>query len=148
MVRSRPNTASWWPTPKDQASVGAALSQAVRESEALLLVYYCGHGLLAEAGLLHFALTGTDTENVSFSAIHLDLVKRMVGGARAKARVLVLDCCFSGQAGRSSRLTSLVDAHPAPPLDTVRAAHKVFVQDTLLGAVAFGVGAAGPRIGD
>ncbi|WP_078948603.1 caspase, EACC1-associated type [Streptomyces noursei] len=84
--------------PKDQATVGAALSQAVRESEDLLLVYYCGHGLLDEDGLLHFALTGTDTENVSFSAIHLDLVKRMVGGARAKARVLVLDCCFSGQA--------------------------------------------------
>ncbi|MEV7654901.1 transporter substrate-binding domain-containing protein [Streptomyces anulatus] len=84
--------------PKDQATVGAALSQAVRESEDLLLVYYCGHGLLDEAGLLHFALTGTDHQNVSWSAIHLDLVKRMVGGARAKSRVLVLDCCFAGKA--------------------------------------------------
>ncbi|MFD0312730.1 caspase, EACC1-associated type [Streptomyces flavalbus] len=84
--------------PEDQSTVGAALSRAVRESEDLLLVYYCGHGLLDDAGLLHFALTGTDTENVGFSAIHLDLVKRMVGGARARSRVLVLDCCFSGQA--------------------------------------------------
>ncbi|MEL5960037.1 transporter substrate-binding domain-containing protein [Streptomyces sp. CLV115] len=84
--------------PKDQATVGAALSQAVRESEDLLLVYYCGHGLLDEAGLLHFALTGTDNQNIGWSAIHLDLVKRMVGGARAKARVLVLDCCFAGKA--------------------------------------------------
>ncbi|MFJ4704001.1 caspase family protein [Streptomyces anulatus] len=84
--------------PKDQAAVGAALSQAVRESEDLLFVYYCGHGLLDEAGLLHFALTGTDHQNVSWSAIHLDLVKRMVGGARAKSRVLVLDCCFAGKA--------------------------------------------------
>ncbi|MFB6814648.1 caspase family protein [Streptomyces sp. NPDC056347] len=84
--------------PKDQATVGAALSQAVRECEDLLLVYYCGHGLLDEAGLLHFALTGTDNQNVSWSAIQLDLVKRMVGGARAKARVLVLDCCFAGKA--------------------------------------------------
>ncbi|WP_405470436.1 caspase family protein [Streptomyces anulatus] len=84
--------------PKDQATVGAALSRAVRESEDLLLVYYCGHGLLDDDGLLHFALTGTDSQNVSWSAIHLDLVKRMVGGARAKARVLVLDCCFAGKA--------------------------------------------------
>ncbi len=84
--------------PKDQATVGAALSQAVRESEDLLLVYYCGHGLLDEAGVLHFALAGTDYQNVSWSAIHLDLVKRMVGGARAKARVLILDCCFAGKA--------------------------------------------------
>ncbi|MFJ4703709.1 caspase family protein [Streptomyces anulatus] len=84
--------------PKDQATVGAALSRAVRESEDLLFVYYCGHGLLDEAGLLHFALTGTDHQNVSWSAIHLELVKRMVGGARAKSRVLVLDCCFAGKA--------------------------------------------------
>ncbi|MEU6822333.1 hypothetical protein ABZ921_17045 [Streptomyces atriruber] len=53
--------------------------------------------MLDDAGLLHFALTGTDNENVSRSAIHLDLVKRMVGGARAKARVLVLDCCFAAR---------------------------------------------------
>ncbi|MFD0622473.1 hypothetical protein ACFQ2K_06120 [Streptomyces sanglieri] len=39
--------------PTDQATVGAALSRAVRECEDLLLVYYCGHGLLDEAGLLH-----------------------------------------------------------------------------------------------
>ncbi|MFG3530347.1 caspase family protein [Streptomyces sp. NPDC047917] len=84
--------------PHDQAAVGAALTAAVREAEDLLLVYYCGHGILDDTGVLHFALTGTDTEHVGFSAIHVDLVKRMVGGARAKARVLLLDCCFSGQA--------------------------------------------------
>ncbi|MFF3731186.1 LCP family protein [Streptomyces sp. NPDC002476] len=83
--------------PKDPNTVGAALSRAVDEAEDLLLVYYCGHGLLDD-GVLHFALTGTDPEHVGFSAIHLDLVKRTVGRARAKARVLVLDCCFSGQA--------------------------------------------------
>ncbi|WP_424863364.1 caspase, EACC1-associated type [Streptomyces sp. MMS24-I29] len=84
--------------PRDQAAVGSALTAAVREAEDLLLVYYCGHGILDDTGVLHFALTGTDTEHVGFSAIHVDLVKRMVGGARAKARVLLLDCCFSGQA--------------------------------------------------
>lgn len=84
--------------PSDQAGVGTALTRAVREADDLLLVYYCGHGLLDDDGLLHFALKGTDTEHVGFSAIHLDLIKRIVGGARAKARVLLLDCCFSGQA--------------------------------------------------
>ncbi|MFF2902763.1 caspase family protein [Streptomyces sp. NPDC057966] len=84
--------------PRDQITVGAALSLAVREAEDLLLVYYCGHGLLDDYGLLHFALTESESENVGFSAINLDLVKRMVGEARAEARVLVLDCCFSGKA--------------------------------------------------
>ncbi|MCG5220630.1 caspase, EACC1-associated type [Streptosporangium sp. KLBMP 9127] len=84
--------------PADQAAVGVALTTAVREAEDLLLVYYCGHGVLDDTGVLHFALTSTNAENVGFSAIHVDLVKRMVGSARAKARVLLLDCCFSGQA--------------------------------------------------
>ncbi|MEV0161312.1 caspase, EACC1-associated type [Nonomuraea fuscirosea] len=84
--------------PADQAAVGVALTAAVREAEDLLLVYYCGHGVLDETGALHFALTGTNAEHVGFSAVHVDLVKRMVGSARAKARVLLLDCCFSGQA--------------------------------------------------
>ncbi|MEV4000847.1 transporter substrate-binding domain-containing protein [Actinomadura sp. NPDC049753] len=84
--------------PADQAAVGIALTAAVREAEDLLLVYYCGHGVLDDTGVLHFALTGTDAEQVGFSAVHVDLVKRMVGSARAKARVLLLDCCFSGQA--------------------------------------------------
>ncbi|MEV5887888.1 caspase, EACC1-associated type [Nonomuraea fuscirosea] len=84
--------------PADQAAVGVALTTAVREAEDLLLVYYCGHGVLDDTGALHFALTGTNAEHVGFSAIHVDLVKRMVGSARAKARVLLLDCCFSGQA--------------------------------------------------
>ncbi|GAA1614729.1 hypothetical protein GCM10009733_008650 [Nonomuraea maheshkhaliensis] len=84
--------------PADQAAVGVALTAAVREAEDLLLVYYCGHGVLDDTGALHFALTGTNAEHVGFSAIHVDLVKRMVGSARAKARVLLLDCCFSGQA--------------------------------------------------
>ncbi|GGO61843.1 caspase, EACC1-associated type [Nonomuraea cavernae] len=84
--------------PADQAAVGVALTAAVREAEDLLLVYYCGHGVLDDTGVLHFALTGTNAEHVGFSAIHVDLVKRMVGSARAKARVLLLDCCFSGQA--------------------------------------------------
>lgn len=100
--------------PRDQAAVGSALTAAVREAEDLLLVYYCGHGILDDAGKLHFALTGTDTEHVGFSAIHVDLVKRMVGGARAKARVLLLDCCFSGQAvtvmsGRKSLALAQLD---------------------------------------
>ncbi|MCX4571894.1 WD40 repeat domain-containing protein [Streptomyces sp. NBC_01571] len=84
--------------PTDQASVGAALAWAVREAEGLLLVYYAGHGVLDDDGLLHLALQTTDPEHIGFSAVPMELVKRNLGRAGAKARVLLLDCCFSGRA--------------------------------------------------
>ncbi|MEU5598837.1 caspase family protein [Streptomyces sp. NPDC020298] len=84
--------------PADHRSVGMALAQAAREAEDLLLVYYTGHGLLDEDGLLHFALSSTDPGHVGFTGVPADLVKRYLGRARARLRILVLDCCFSGRA--------------------------------------------------
>ncbi|MGD3108441.1 caspase family protein [Streptomyces sp. YGL11-2] len=84
--------------PTDASAVGAALAWAVREADDLLLVYYAGHGVLDDAGLLHLGLVHTDLDQVGFSAVPIDLVKRHVGEARAKARVLLVDCCFSGRA--------------------------------------------------
>ncbi|MBC2864487.1 caspase, EACC1-associated type [Streptomyces mexicanus] len=82
----------------DQAAVGAALAWAVREADSLLLVYYAGHGVLDDDGLLHLALRTTDPEHTGFSAVPMELLKRNIGRARAQARVLLLDCCFSGRA--------------------------------------------------
>jgi hypothetical protein len=80
--------------PKDPAAVGSTLAAA----GDLLLVYYAGHGLLDDDGLLHLALPSTDPDNIGYTAIPLELIKRDVGKARARVRVLILDCCFSGQA--------------------------------------------------
>jgi hypothetical protein len=80
------------------ASVGAELISAGSEATDLLLVYYAGHGVLDDDGLLHLALADTNPESVGFSAIPFNLVKRELSRARAKARVLLLDCCFSGRA--------------------------------------------------
>ncbi|MGW5047547.1 caspase family protein [Streptomyces griseoluteus] len=84
--------------PADHRSVGMALAQATREAEDLLLVYYTGHGLLDDDGQLHLALSSTDPAHVGFTGVPADLVKRYLGRARARLRVLVLDCCFSGRA--------------------------------------------------
>lgn len=84
--------------PADHRSVGMSLAQAAREAEDLLLVYYTGHGLLDEDGLLHLALSSTDPGHVGFTGVPADLVKRYLGRARARLRILVLDCCFSGRA--------------------------------------------------
>lgn len=82
----------------DQDAVGEKLSAASGEAEELLLVYYSGHGVLDVDGKLHLALRDTDPRRPGYTALSLDLIKRDLAGARARARVLILDCCFSGRA--------------------------------------------------
>ncbi|MFI9152576.1 caspase domain-containing protein [Streptomyces sp. NPDC053367] len=84
--------------PLDKATLGSALAVARREATDLLLVYYAGHGLLDEDGLLHLALADAEPGNVAYTAVPLEVVKREMSRARARARVLLLDCCFSGRA--------------------------------------------------
>lgn len=82
----------------DQAAVGNALHRASSEAEDLLLVYYSGHGLLDDEGLLYLAFKHTDPERLRYTALSLDVIKRDLATAPARARVLILDCCFSGRA--------------------------------------------------
>ncbi|MFJ2650740.1 caspase domain-containing protein [Streptomyces sp. NPDC087420] len=84
--------------PLDKATLGSALAVARREATDLLLVYYAGHGLLDEDGLLHLTLADAEPDNVAYTAVPLEVVKRELSRARARARVLILDCCFSGRA--------------------------------------------------
>ncbi|MEC3974289.1 caspase, EACC1-associated type [Amycolatopsis sp. H20-H5] len=84
--------------PASLPSVGAALSRASREATDLLLVYYAGHGLLDDDGSLHLGLEDTEPRNVGYSGIPVARIKQDLGQARARARVLILDCCFSGRA--------------------------------------------------
>jgi hypothetical protein len=85
-------------TAVDQETIGKALSTASDQAEDLLLVYYAGHGLLDDDGLLYLTLKHTDPKQLEFTAVDLNLLKRRLARARARARVLILDCCFSGRA--------------------------------------------------
>lgn len=80
------------------AKVGIALSEAAEQATDLLLVYYAGHGVLDDDGRLHLARPDTSLDHIGWTGLAVDLVKRDLARARARARVLVLDCCFSGRA--------------------------------------------------
>ncbi|MFJ9590544.1 caspase family protein [Streptomyces acidicola] len=82
----------------DKATLGSALAVARLAATDLLLVYYAGHGLLDEDGLLHLTLADAEPDNVAYTAVPLEVLKRELSRSRARARVLVLDCCFSGRA--------------------------------------------------
>ncbi|MBM7776021.1 hypothetical protein JOD54_006225 [Actinokineospora baliensis] len=84
--------------PTSRTAVGGTLRRVAAEATDLLLVYYSGHGVLDDGGNLHLAFGDTEPDTVAYSGIPVSRIKLELGQARARARVLVLDCCFSGQA--------------------------------------------------
>lgn len=81
------------------SEVGDLLLRAASEAEDLLLVYYCGHGLLGpRRGELYLSLAGTRPDRLAFTALSFDAVRDACLDSRAKIRIVILDSCFSGRA--------------------------------------------------
>ncbi|SOE06477.1 Tetratricopeptide repeat-containing protein [Streptomyces sp. Ag109_G2-15] len=74
------------------------IDQAATEATDALLVYYAGHGLPTPGTLeLHLALTGSEP-NRSYTSVPYGQVKEQLVKSRARRRIVVLDCCYSGRA--------------------------------------------------
>jgi hypothetical protein len=80
------------------ADIGRAISRAAAEASDMLLIYYAGHGLVDDRGRLYLATNATRADAPKYSALGVDLLREDLGGSGAAARVLILDCCFSGRA--------------------------------------------------
>ncbi|WP_051022380.1 caspase family protein [Nocardia pneumoniae] len=74
------------------------LHYAKLEPTDTLLVYFAGHGRTDLRNDLYFALADTATEELRVSALSFDIVRDLLTESRAKNKVLILDCCFSGRA--------------------------------------------------
>ncbi|MFB7532209.1 caspase domain-containing protein [Streptomyces sp. NPDC056178] len=80
------------------ADIGRAINRAAAEASDMLLIYYAGHGLVDDRGRLYLATNATRADAPKYSALGVDLLREDLGGSGAAARVLILDCCFSGRA--------------------------------------------------
>ncbi|MGH3977401.1 MAG: caspase family protein, partial [Pseudonocardiaceae bacterium] len=90
------------------------LTNACAAASDVLFVYYAGHGVLDSRMRLNLALRRTDPVRPEGNAVPLQMVKEQVETARARVRVIVLDCCFSGQAlGRQSAAAVIDEAAAA-----------------------------------
>jgi len=89
----------------DPASAGE-VSRVVREAAAaterdgLLLVYFSGHGLVdpADDDKLILALPACDPDAPHEEGLPYDWIRWAVAGTRARRRLVILDCCYSGRA--------------------------------------------------
>ncbi|MFD8697060.1 caspase, EACC1-associated type [Kitasatospora purpeofusca] len=85
------------PDPGTAADVVRALRPSVLAAEDLLLVYYAGHGIVEDTDY-YLAVTETDPEEPSISALPYRTLRKVVLGARARNRVVIIDACWSGMA--------------------------------------------------
>ncbi|WP_055698909.1 MULTISPECIES: caspase family protein [Streptomyces] len=88
----------------DPSSPSAMLDpvhQAADEATDTLLVYYAGHGMRdAESADLYLAL-GESRENMGYTAVAYQHLRAGLRASRARRKIVILDCCFSGRAARA-----------------------------------------------
>ncbi|AEW93697.1 MULTISPECIES: caspase, EACC1-associated type [Streptomycetaceae] len=86
--------------PSSAQAVLDALGRVAARATDTLVVYYAGHGLTDPVtDELYLGLPGSDPER-TYSALPYDWVRRAMLDPRVRARrkVMILDCCYSGRA--------------------------------------------------
>jgi hypothetical protein len=83
----------------DISLLGRRVRIAAKQAEDLLLVYYAGHGLTAgRRHELYLGLRNTEWDEPEFNALEYDKLRSAVLDSPARAKIIILDCCFSGRA--------------------------------------------------
>ncbi|CAG7648049.1 Caspase domain-containing protein [Actinacidiphila bryophytorum] len=87
--------------PQDSSALLDPVQSAGEDAEDTLLVYYAGHGLRdADSSDLYLALTGSRA-NTGYTAVGYQHLRAVVRQSRARRKIIVLDCCFSGRAAKA-----------------------------------------------
>ena len=104
--------------PASPAEIGEALRAQAAQATDVLLVYFCGHGLIGGDGQLYLASARTrrdDLANLAYSALSYPQVLATLAECRATNIVIVLDCCYAGRAGTPPVGVSSALAGPGVP---------------------------------
>ena len=81
--------------PDRPRAVMKPLTDVARREAGLLIVYYSGHGIVAD-GELRLGLTTTTTDTAA-SGLEGRLLRQEVANSVSGTRLLIADCCFSGR---------------------------------------------------
>ncbi|MFF7174779.1 caspase, EACC1-associated type [Streptomyces pseudovenezuelae] len=87
------------PAQSERGRVLDAVCQAAEEADDLLLVYYAGHGHFDRGGGL---LLATEASSITrrHHSVPYEAIREYVEVSRARHKVVIVDCCYSGLALR------------------------------------------------
>jgi hypothetical protein len=89
--------------PKTPTDIAVAVDRAATEAGDLLLIYYAGHGILDDQGLLHLGVTQSTRTYTAYDSFAFESLRPLLAKSAARKRVLILDCCFRPYGLRSVR---------------------------------------------
>jgi Caspase domain/Uncharacterized ACR, COG1678 len=81
------------------SEIEGALRDAAEQTgpDGLLLVYYAGHGIVANNGALHISVRVTDASLINSTSFPYAWLRDRVATSPAQ-RLVILDCCYAGRA--------------------------------------------------
>ena len=82
-------------------AIASFFSKKTRED--LLVLYFSGHGVLDDQGLLYLAVRDTDSKLLRGTAISASYITDEMNNNLSQRQVLILDCCHSGAFARGMK---------------------------------------------
>jgi hypothetical protein len=67
-----------------------------KKPDDMLVLYFSGHGVRDEMGLLYLGVKNTIRTRLRSTAIRSDYIREAMDQSRSKRQILILDCCNSG----------------------------------------------------
>jgi len=77
--------------------------------DELILIYYSGHGKLGQQGQLHLATADTEIALLGTTSIPMEEIKSLIDKSPSNKKVIILDCCNSGAAGKNFKGSCIDD---------------------------------------
>jgi hypothetical protein len=84
--------------PVSPTEVITKLRKAARSAQDTFTIYFAGHGELGRDGKFYLILKNTNADNLRYSALDFDSIREVMKDCPARRRLLIVDCCFSGNA--------------------------------------------------
>ena len=79
------------------------------KKDDLVMVYYSGHGKPNQSGDLYLTAVDTDLDELESSAIGISRIREFLNTSLSKQVIIILDCCYSGAAGRAFAKSTIED---------------------------------------
>ncbi|MGI5183341.1 caspase family protein [Dactylosporangium sp. CA-152071] len=85
--------------PQRPGDVTGPVRRAADEAQDVLVVYFSGHGQRdPRLRGLYLQVGDTDPDDLPATAIDVQHIRSLILESRARYRILILDCCYSGAA--------------------------------------------------